>query len=189
MKKITMVMMALLLASGSAWATDNIAVFGSYWNTKDLDWGGGGGLKLGIPLGSPDRTPVALEFRGAYYRDLSKGRFDDQAGFNLKIRDIPVEAGLRLDLAPRAPLNLYLGAGGSYHFLDSNVGNLSNEVGYYGLIGLEVGHAKSTNFFAEGMYRKIKGTVEDVPNAFELSGKAALQLKGFAANAGLAWRF
>ncbi len=42
MKKITMVMMALLLASGSAWATDNIAVFGSYWNTKDLDWGGGG---------------------------------------------------------------------------------------------------------------------------------------------------
>ena len=89
MKKITMVMMALLLASGSAWATDNIAVFGSYWNTKDLDWGGGG-----------------------------------------------------------------------------DVGNLSNEVGYYGLIGLEVGHAKSTNFFAEGMYRKIKGNCRGCPQRF-----------------------
>src|SRR5262245_50828834 len=63
--------LAVLLLSAPALASGDVGIYGSYWDTKDLNDAGGAGLKVGIPLGDPEKTPVALAFRGSWFDDLA----------------------------------------------------------------------------------------------------------------------
>jgi hypothetical protein len=87
----------------------------------------------------------------------------------------------------------YLGGGASYFLLDTNQGEVSDEVGWYGKAGLEFGNDPTgARFFAEAMYRDVTGTVKshrNEPGSPEVVDKVDLQLRGVGANVGVIWRW
>ncbi len=174
--------------------------FGSYWNMDDLDEAAGGGVKLSVPLG----TVVNLDFRGTYYEQIDDEDFfgqlidDDESPFLENAVDvIPVDVGLSFNLSPRGSFTPTLGAGASYFLLDSDRGEIDDEVGWYANAGLEFASQGSLGFFAEALYRSATGTVETSPEDFQdiddIEGidfdDVAIDLDGFGVNAGIVWRW
>ena len=88
MRRILIALTAVTLAAASAPAA-NIGVFGSYWDTDDLDdtWGVGARLRIGPP------TPLALELRGTYFDDIT----EDGGPGDVELEAIPADVGLVLD--------------------------------------------------------------------------------------------
>ena len=171
------------LACLPAAAAGSFAAFGSYWNTSDFDHGAGGGLKFAAPFG---QSNWGFAVRGTYFHDITEdnGRFD-----NFKVRVVPVELGLNYTWKP-SNVRWYLEGGPGYYFLDTNTGNLDDEVGYYGLAGLETGH-EGAGFFVEVNYRWMAGTVKGIqsPGSPSLKDEVHFHLKGPGANAGIVWRW
>ncbi|HXU44588.1 MAG TPA: hypothetical protein VN783_03620 [Thermoanaerobaculia bacterium] len=170
------------LVAGPARAGD-FAVYGSYWDTKDLGETAGGGVKFGFGNG-----PVRFDLRGTYFPDLSENfnqLVQDGTG-DFKVKALVPEAGVSFNFAPDSSFQPYLGGGVSYYLLDTNRFNLDNEVGYYGLVGFHAGGAGGgPAFFAEGLYRSVKGTVRDN----DIQNDIDLDLSGVAVNAGVLFRF
>lgn len=163
MKKILPILAVLALAAAPAGAA-NFSVYGSMWDAKDVDNVGGGGAGLAWPLGEM----LDIEARASYYEELQSEPFDDylfegdtpfeQSG--LKV--LPLEVGTRFNFnRDEGKVHPYLGAGLGYYALDSDVGNLDDEVGFYGSAGSSFGNGAGVEFFAEFNYRFVEGTVSD----------------------------
>lgn len=169
--------MATPAAGIAAEGGSNVSVFGSYWNTDEADdtWGGGAKARFGM-----------FELRGTYYEDVTA---DTGPSSRVKIQDIPIEAGVAFNFAPDNPINPYVGAGVSYHLLDSNVGNVDDEVGWYAVVGGEFGMTQGLSLMGEVMYRGVESTVKDLSGGSFISDRANIDLSGFGANVGVAWRF
>ncbi len=182
--------LAGLLAS-PALATD-FGIYGSYWDTDALKSTAGAGVKLGIGSGL-----VRFELRGSYFPDISEN-FDElvedgqlETG-NFEVKATVPEAGITFNFTPERAFQPYVGAGASYYILDTNIFELDDEVGYYGVAGFHVGRANGgPAFFAEAMYRKVDATIVDdnLNDLDNLNGKVSLDLSGVAVNAGVLFRF
>jgi hypothetical protein len=82
-------------------------------------------------------------------------------------------------------------AGGGYHSLDTTEGQIDDELGYWAVAGLKLGNPKGASFYFEGMYRWMTATVTGVqaPGNPNVDDKAEFDLNGYAANAGIVWRW
>jgi Outer membrane protein beta-barrel domain len=174
----------------------SFALYGAYWETDELAESAGVGARLGFSVAG---DVVRFDLRAGYFPDLTEDFStlieDRRATGALEIEAIPLEAGIAVNLGGDG-VNPYLGAGVSYFRLDSNLGEISDEVGYYGVAGLEFGRkGGGIGFFVEAIYRSIEGTVEVDPEDFEeipdieVVEDVDLDLSGFGVNAGFVWRW
>ena len=184
MKKTVLFAAAVLaLIAGPAAASD-FSVFGSYWDTQDMDEALGGGAKL--------RLGKYVELRGTYFSDLTADT--DPERFDFEVSAIPIEAGLRFDFTQGQSFTPYVGGGAGYYMLDTTEGEIDDEVGWYAVLGAEFGGQDSgLGFMAEAIYRQMEGTVTDRPNDFpdpgDVRDDVVFQLDGLGVNAGLVWKF
>lgn len=176
---------ALMTLCFAASQASDFSLGGAYWNTKDYNAGVGASLKWAPSLGG---TNLAFEMRGTYLDDI---KVDSPSEFDFEVHAIPVDVGLKWDFTKNEAGNFYIGGGGTYTFLDSNQGQLDDDVGYYAEIGFQVGKPKGASFFAEALYRKTKGTVEGVqsPGDPSVTEDVSTDLSGAAANVGVSWRW
>lgn len=156
--------------------------FGTYWDTKDADHGWGGGVR------SSFGDAVQFDLRGTYYNDLRR----DAGPRDFELHAAPIDAGVSFHFLNAGAVEPYLGGGASYFLLDTNRGDIDDEVGYYGVGGIEVGTSETgPRFFVEAMYRDVRGTLRDDPDDElpDVSDRIRLQLRGISANLGLVWRW
>ena len=189
---------ALLLcfaAAPPAQAAFGFSIYGSYWEPDDAGDTAGGGLELAFPL-SPR---VDIDLRGSYFEELDpeplQVLFDSDSPFrNAGLEVLPIELGIRFNLAPKlTAVQPYIGGGAGYYLLDSDFGDVDDEGGWFGVLGLGFGDREGASFFVEGQYRRIEATVEEDPdNPFDFEGfdrNVKLDLDGIGINAGVTWRF
>ncbi len=193
MKRILGILLAASLLSALP-CFAGIAAYGSFWDTAEMGETGGVGIRF-----RSDEQGFAWELRGAYFPDLTEDLDslldgDDSLLFDLEIEAIPIDLGVVYQFGSGGGFSPYAGGGVSYFLLDSNVGSVSDEVGFYGLAGIEIGSG-SLAFVAEAVYRVIEGTlssdVEDWEDLidFEIDERIGLDLGGYGLNVGVVWRF
>jgi len=193
----------LAIATALAWsaalaapasADFGLSFYGSYWEPDQTNDVGGGGLELGFPLG--ERWEIDL--RGNYFEELDPEPLQELTDSDSPFRTrglelLPIDLGIRFELAPDSPVRPYIGGGGSYYIIDSDFGDIDDEGGWYGLFGLGFGDLKGASFFVEGQYRKVEATVEEDPDdPFDFEGfdpPVKLDLDGIQFNAGVSFRF
>jgi hypothetical protein len=127
-----------------------------------------------------------MELRGSWFPELGRDLSDFIEGENqrvIEIEMIPLDVGANFHLFENR--NLYFGAGLSYVMLDTNIGSIDDEFGWYLAAGLKTGKpGAGLGFFVDGMYRVIEGTVEDGEfNEFDVD------VDGFGFNLGMVIRF
>lgn len=191
---LTLALTALLGALPAA-ATD-FSIFGSYWDTDVAGNVAGGGVGFAFPF----NDSWGLELRGTYYEELSDDPIanafdsDDPVFQEQGIQAIPVDVGIRWKF-PGDAVRPYVSGGGTYYLLDSDFGEVSDEVGYYATLGADFGRREGMSFFVEATYRNVEGTVELDPedlddiDDIDVTDRANFELDGFGANAGLRWSF
>lgn len=192
MKRIVLASLIILLATAGSAAASDFALFGSYWDTELLGETAGGGLKVGFGGG-----PVQFELRGSYFPDITEDvgeLLDTDDDFDFELKVVPLEAGIKFGFGAGQSFRPYIGGGGSYFLLDTSVGEVDDEVGYYLVAGFE-GGGGSVGFVAEAMYRSVEAQVDVDPEDFDdiddidFDDDVDLDLTGFAANVGIIWRF
>jgi hypothetical protein len=170
---------ALALLAVPAKAAD-LGVFGSYWDTKDVAGGYGGGVKLDFAR--------FIELRATYFGDVNSNTpFADNNRF--KIRAAPLEAGLVFKFAPDQRFSPYVGGGASYILLDTNRGNIDNEAGWYAEAGADIKTDHGFGVMLEAVYRSVDATVRENGTDTTFNDKVGLQLRGLGGNVGLVWHF
>lgn len=197
MKNRALLILSLLALTCAlpATATD-FSIFGSYWDTDVAGNVAGGGVGLAFPF----NDSWGLELRGTYYEELTDDPIanafdsDDPVFEEQGIQAIPVDVGLRWKF-PGESVRPYVSGGGTYYLLDSDFGEVSDEVGYYATLGADFGRREGLSFFVEATYRNVEGTVELDPedlddiDDIDVTDSANFELDGFGANAGLRWSF
>jgi len=180
MKKLVMGLSVIALTASACWAWEpSLGAYGSYWDPKDGKSTWGGGVKLELPV----VAPVLVEVRGTYFDDVFGNRVHNE---ELRLRDIPVEAGLAVDIAPVEKVHLLVGGGASYHYLHSDLGEVKDEWGWYGAASVQVMFTERLGIFGEGIYRGIEGNVDHLRNDIDFTRTSeSLRLDGWGANAGL----
>ena len=156
-------------AVGLAQSESTVGVYGSWWDTDEADDAFGIGAKGRLGM---------FELRGTYYEDLTSNSI-------VEVEAMPIDAGVAFNFAPDMAINPFVGAGVSYFLLDTNVGDIDDEVGWYAVVGGELGMAEGISLMAELMYRDVEGTVEDGG----VTSQPDIDLSGITANVGAAWRF
>ena len=174
MKRILTCLAVVLLAGTVSAQAGTFGVFGSYWDSDEADSAMGVGALVGFEFADF----MTLEFRGTYFEDFTADEF--ASTFDMSV--IPLDAGLRFDILKDKRVNPYLGIGGTYYLLDTDLGEVDDEFGYYGLVGLDFGF-DTFRFFVEAMYRQAEGTVESGGT------DADVDFTGVTGNAGIAWRW
>jgi len=194
MRKALGVTLLLLVTASAAKAAD-FKLYGSYWNTSDADDTFGGGLGISFPLGS---TPLALSFAGTYYQELSdepvSNLFDPDEGVfkEESLEVLPVDAGLQYNFTPNGPFNAWIEGGFSYFFIDTTRAgfDVDDETGWHASVGSRFGSPGGANFFAEALYRSTEATVRRADrDDVDVDEDVAIDLDGFAVNAGILWTF
>jgi len=172
MKRFAIALAVLLMLSAAAPASaGSFGVYGSYWAGGDTDAIYGGGVRVGFNF----FKWMELEFHGTYYGDSE----EEIGGTTVEFSNIPVDGGLKFNFMPEKSFNIYAGAGVTYYFLSSNVGEVDDEFGYYADGGFEIG--TKTKFFAEVLYRFLETEIEDAGSVEDID------FSDFAINAGLNW--
>lgn len=171
--------LALLAAPAKA-QSSSVGVFGSYWDTKDADQGYGGGVKFDFAR--------YLELRASYFSDVTSNNPVPGRG-DFKLRVVPLEGGLVYKFQPNDRFTPYLGAGASYLLLDTNRGNIDNELGWYAVGGADIKTDHGFGVMLEAIYRSVDSTIRDRGNDTTVDTNVDLQLRGFGANVGLVWSF
>ena len=177
MRTVSAAVIAWGLVAAASSGVD-LGVFGAYWDTKDADqtYGAGAKLRLGI-----------VEFRGTYFKDVTADV--DPEEFDLEIRAIPLEAGIVLQFLKNAAVSPYVGGGAGYYLLETDAGEIDDEVGYYVVGGLDIGSGVVA-FNVEGIYRNFEATVVDTGDDFpEIEDEVNFDLSGIGVQAGVIFRF
>lgn len=195
MRRIVFVSIVTLLLTTWPAAASDLSLFGSYWQPSDFDDTAGGGLRFGFG------GVVQFELRGTYYPDITEDLnelldTDDSPLDDFELKAIPAEAGIVFNFARDSGVSPYLGGGATYYILDTNVGEVDDEAGFYVVGGIRAGGARGgVGLVAEAMYRSVEGSVRFDPEDFEdiddidFEDEFDLDLSGFAANVGIVFRF
>lgn len=166
-----LVVAAVMLAfAAGAWARGSgieLGVFGSYLDSDDLGEGVGPGVKLEL---QPSDW-LSIDARASYIN------FDNS---NVDMYPLELAALLNIPLADEQIVP-YVGVGAGYYILDADRFDMDDEVGYFPLIGLEIG-AYNLSFLVEARWLFLDS---DLDNALHSSAN----LDGLGINLGLLFRF
>jgi hypothetical protein len=188
---------AFTLVGGAPVHATDFTLFGSYWDTDVAGDAAGGGVSLGIPF----NEMLALELRATYYEELTDDPLenifdsDDPVFQEVGIQALPLEAGLRLSFAEGATFRPHVMGGVSYYLLDSDFGEIGDEVGWFGAVGATIGDGDGAEFYVEGLYRKAEAEIELDPDDLEdiddleIGENAQFDMDGFGVNLGVRWSF
>jgi hypothetical protein len=187
MLKIIVFATLISFLSASAFA-GAIGAFGSYWDSEDA----GESYGYGLRLASTSDPAGFLELRVSRFDNFE----DDDKGSYSGLDVIPIDIGMTLNMTPADSLQFYIGGGGSYYMMESEIETASgkheldidDEWGCYGLAGIKLELSPSLHLFAEGVYRQVEGTfpndkLEDVDSDVDF------KLDGWGANAGILLMF
>ena len=180
-RKVLLALIATLAAGllSTPARAGEFGVFGSYWDTKDAQSGYGGGAKVNWGV---------FELRGVYFNDVTAKRVPDRNDF--KLHSSPLGVGLKFDLVHDVPVTPYLGAGGAYYLLSTNQGSIQDEVGWYGVAGLDFTTPSKVGVNVEAVWYDVRGTVTNLTtDNVHISDRARVDLSGLGVNAGLIWKF
>lgn len=161
-------------------------IFASHMDTSDLDNSVGFGGRLQVDLSKQ----ALLDISVAYHDGLD----DTIAGEDVELELLPAEIGLLFKIGVAdEKIFPYIGAGAGYYRLDlddgdpltDNDSSLDDEVGWYGMLGLDFRITPAFGLFLEGRYREIEGTLEG--NRFNRldEDELDLDLGGITINTGL----
>ncbi|MCB1069431.1 MAG: outer membrane beta-barrel protein [Verrucomicrobia bacterium] len=177
MKRFFISLVTLTTLAAAAPAYNGWGVYLAAWNTADLDDAVGPGLKISMEM-VPD---VQLELRTAY--------FDSLDGHQQDLSILPLEANLTLQYEVGTSMTGYGGVGLGYYLLDGGRKQAGatldpqadDEVGFYGLLGLEMPVKENAGLFAEVQYRFLEASDADAyGNQLD-----TLDLSGIGVNIGL----
>jgi len=166
------VVIAVLL--GAPALAGSFSLYGSHWDSDTAENSAGGGAHVGFNF----VKFLELDFHGTYYPDFTT----EVSGQPVEVKARPLDGGLRVNILPMAPVNPFVGAGVTYYFLDTDQGSIDNTTGIYGQAGLDMGSGHS-KFFVEALWRKLDTSISLA--SFDRDAT----LDGFAANAGVVWRW
>lgn len=169
---VLLIAMSLSLAGCGAGSTAAFGVFGSYLDSDDLGDGYGGGVKLEVkPI---DLVSVDGRASWIYFEDF-------------EIHMIPLEVAARLNLPLLGERIIpYVGVGGGYYFFEADDVDLDDDVGYFPLVGVEVGMRRAA-LFAEARWLFLQADVDSALEELEDVDEA--DVDGFGVNVGLVFRF
>jgi opacity protein-like surface antigen len=178
------IMVAVLAAGASAVHADNgWGLLVSYWDPSDGEGAFAPGLKLSIEM----VPSVQMGVRVSYFDDLGK----DQHGANVKLKAVPVEADLVLNMPVSEAGRLYGGIGIGYYMLDADIeradgtepdADPGDKLGYYFLVGGRIRVQENAALFAELKYTLVDA--DDIGVNAD-GGLEDGKLDGPGANAGL----
>lgn len=196
MKKLVIAGIVVAALAAPSTAAD-FSVFGSYWDVDVAGDTAGGGISMGIPF----NESLALELSATYFEELTDdplaNAFDsddpvfEQQGMNVT----PLSAGLRWSFGANESFRPYASGGLTYFLLDSDFGEVNDEVGYYAALGAGFGNPDGMSFFAEAIYRSAEAEVKLDPEQLddiddiEVRDRATFDLDGVGVNAGLRFNF
>lgn len=183
MKKFLILTITILaLGSAARASATDLGLHGAYWNTEQGDRTFGFGAKLRFSF---------FELRGTYFDDVTADIEPESADFEIKA--YPLEAGIVLQFLKNSMFRPYVGGGAGYYLLDTNLGDIDDEIGFYLVGGADIGAPDSRVAFSlEAIYRNIEGTVrgELFDPDFDIEeDEIDLDLTGIGANAGVVFRF
>jgi hypothetical protein len=149
-----------------------LGVFGSSLDSDDLGEGYGGGAKLELnPI-----DLVSVDARASWLR------FSDT-----DIDMVPLEVAALLNSAALGErIVAYIGAGGGYYLFDGDEADLDDEVGFFPLVGLEIGFHR-LSVLVEARWLFLEADVDSAED--ELQNLEDADVDGFGVNAGLLFRF
>jgi hypothetical protein len=191
MKRIGILMIAAMMCACVALpasAESNYALFATYYDGSDTRNTGGLGFKADWLMGE---SAWGIESRLTYTGNMRVDTWPYEEEFgDVKIQSLPIDLGVNYHFMENQ--NLWLGAGITYNFLDTNVGSIKDVWGWYASLGYQTGEPGAPwAFFAEGIYRNTEGQV----NTSGLgSGGTNLDtfdtsLNGLGLSIGVAYRF
>ena len=149
MKKWVLVLLTLGIGATVASAANGLGIFGSYWDSKDLGPGFGGGVKFCGELSEY----LAIELRASCIT-----KFDDWDGHD-DLFVIPLEAGLifTLPLGEDVPVTVYGGGGGGYAIIpEADDVDFDDDFCLYGVAGVGFALNESLAIFGEVQYRFLE---------------------------------
>jgi len=163
---------AMALSGCTAGPVAALGLFGSYLDADDLGDGYGGGAKLEIK--PTDVISVDGRASWIYFEDF-------------EVQMIPLEAALRLNIPLMGSRIVpYVGAGGGYYIFDADDVDLDDSVGYFPLVGMEVG-LRRVALFAEARWLFLEADVDSALD--ELANIDDADVDGLGINVGLLFRF
>ncbi len=167
---------ALLASPASAGGLGGMV---AYWSTDEAGGESGPGLKLELDF----NNPWDLEIRWSLFEELERV----SRGLRFPIQATPVDFGLAYNYSRDSKVNPYLGGGLSYVLVDSDFGEMPDELGYYGVAGVEFEVYPRLAIFVEGLYRQVEAEIEG--NDLQSFVKVPVDLSGAGANLGLLYRW
>ena len=166
-----------------------LGIYGANWSPNDADAGYGAGAKLQFG------DTVALELRGSYFQDLSDDV--DSIGLDVDLEVLPLEVGLVIKIPTDSAITPYIGGGGGYYQMEVTAENIlghsetidiDDEIGWYGVGGLEIAISEGVAIFGEAQYRKVEATAQG-DDVDEIEEDVEIDLTGIGFNAGLMFVF
>jgi len=168
---VLLALAAVCLNGCTAGSVVELGAFGSYLDSDDLGTGYGGGAKLEVK----PTDWLSVDGRASLLF------FDD---FDISL--IPLEAALRLNIPILGERIVpYAGVGAGYYLFDADDVDLDDNVGYFPLVGLEVG-TRRVALFVEARWLFLE---TDTDAALEELGDLDAEVDGLGINAGLLFRF
>jgi hypothetical protein len=166
---VLLALAAVCLNGCTAGSVAELGVFGSHLDSDDLGAGYGAGVKLEIKA----TDWLSVDGRASWVH------FDD---FDVDM--LPLEVALRLNFPLLGERIVpYAGVGGGHYSFEADDIDLADNVGYFPLVGLEVG-TRRVALFVEARWLFLD---TDVDTALENIPEA--DVDGLGINAGLLFRF
>lgn len=150
-------LLALLAAPASA---GGIGFHAGWIDTDQADNDAGFGL-----LFSFDVSPrVDIQLRGTDFRELSVSASDAETENDFKFQATLIDFGFAYRFTKDGrKFTPYVGGGGTYYLLDStpdSKGQLNDEYGWYGVVGLDFPISRRWAIYVEGLWRDAKMSIK-----------------------------
>ncbi len=182
-----MVAGSLLMSAGTGRAA-GFAIFGSYLSPADSDEMLGFGMRLTWIVNDHwdlDLTASSYDGDAAIAAIPAAGGLLPDRISNIDV--VPMDLGVRYRFGEGRRFHPYFGVGASWAQLRSEIGELDDEIGYYALLGAELGDEIGPRFFVDVTYRNLDGSIKR--RGGSVSYQEAIDLSGPGINAGITWRW
>ncbi len=160
------------------------SLYASYVSPDGADETFGLGLRYTLDLRS---SQWAIELTSSYYDGLEAPvRVSEAVVLADDLRVVPLDLGLRYTWV-RPGVEPYIGFGGTFARLRSDLGETDDETGGYAMFGLQWGDGRGPGLFVEGQYRYLSEVAIKLFPSQPDSQQPRVDLSGFAVNLGVSW--